>query len=45
MDGTCGSGRLAGFLLLFFCKNHDSVERTTQGFRFNSQNEVEANNT
>jgi hypothetical protein len=32
-----------GFCFYIFCKNHDSLKRTTQGYRFNSQNEVEAN--
>jgi hypothetical protein len=29
--------------LLFSGKNHNSPERTTQGYRFNSQSEAEAN--
>jgi hypothetical protein len=44
VDGTCRSGGLA-CVFAFFGKNHDSPERTTRGYRFNSQSEAEANKT
>lgn len=42
VDGTCRSGGLA-CVFAFSGKNHDSPERTTRGYRFNSQSEAEAN--
>lgn len=44
VDGTCRSEGLA-CVFAFFGKNHDSTERTTRGYRFNSQSEAEANKT
>lgn len=44
VDGTCRSGGLA-CVFAFSGKNHDSPERTTRGYRFNSQSGAEANKT
>lgn len=44
VDGTCRSEGMA-CVFAFSGKNHDSPERTTRGYRFNSQSEAEANKT